>query len=369
MALNDDPCFEIVSLDWERALVSFCLPDPSPVEAECFSPQPRTLCAHKEENLIGRMALEGLAPGADHEILFRWTGGEETLLFRTLPAPQGELICAFAAVADPHVSVKPEPRKGRLFVESAALFAETVEEANALRLDAFLVAGDLTNTHQEAEYAAARDVLSRLKCPLFAVPGNHDIVGGDERLWREYFGETSCAGEVRGVRVVGLDTAACALGESGRRLLAASLDGGPAPLVAVAHHQLVPDDYIFQNKKCVEDQEENAGLVARLAEHGGLWYAGHLNVPSRIQQGRFVQLNLPQTCQYPCGYVLVRRYANGFFHTFRPIRSEVLNAWSRAECVRAAERYGEPQWTPEYRRGRSYAEMNFLYETANGNDE
>lgn len=361
MEQNPAPTVEILSVDWQQAEVAFTLPEPSSVEAESRLPERRLLCRLQEENDVGRMRLDGLDADTAYDIELRWTGGTEKLHFRTLPAPEGDLHYAFAAVADPHISERLETRKGRLFPESASILRDIVDEANALRLDGFLIAGDVTDSGSKNEYATASTILAQLQCPLFAAPGDHDLPGGNDGLWPRYFGARGWVGDLGEFSVAVLDTTSGTLDDKGRSLLRQALESDTKPVLAIAHHQLVPDTFIqFGKHKCVDDRKANTDLVARLSERGGLWYAGHQNVPSRVRKGRWLQLNLPQTCHYLCGYILVRRYTNGFYHTFRPIRSEILNAWSRSQCRRAAERYSEPQWQPEYRRGRSWGESNFV---------
>ena len=96
-------------------------------------------------------------------------------------------------------------------------------------------------------------------------------------------------------------------------------------------------------------------------EQPALLYAGHQNVPTKAGMKSAVQLNLPQPVQFPCGYVLVRQYENGCYHTFRPIQSVVLNDHSRVASNMAADDYEEPQWRDEYRMGRDVTECNFVH--------
>ena len=62
----------------------------------------------------------------------------------------------------------------------------------SLNLDALLISGDLTSMALESEFGLARKELEPLveKCPVFVVPGNHDVyVSGSLALMRQYFGD------------------------------------------------------------------------------------------------------------------------------------------------------------------------------------
>ena len=65
------------------------------------------------------------------------------------------------------------------------------------------------------------------------------------------------------------------------------------------------------------------------------------------------------------GYVLVQQYQNGFYHTSKPIRSAVLNDYSRRAANMAADDYGEPQWHETYRMGEIMHTLNFLHSFEN----
>ena len=73
----------------------------------------------------GRFEITGLEPlHAYHAEL-----SGVSLDFTTLPAPEGKELGRFALISDPHVSLKDENRKGRFFIESAAIMREALENA------------------------------------------------------------------------------------------------------------------------------------------------------------------------------------------------------------------------------------------------
>lgn len=353
---------EIVSITWDSAIISFSFNKPYKVKAECIKPEKKLLAGSEEKNSIGRIYIEELKPDTQYTI--RITGGKrkKEIYFTTLPKPKGKLMSSFAVVADPHISLKKENRKGRLFIESRSILQEIIEEINIMKLDFLLLTGDITNKGLSEEYASVENIIHGLDCPLFAVPGDHDVCVREKAGWTKTFGQCSWARDIRGYRITGLDTSSGNLGTRGRALIEKCFEAKSTFPLLVAHHQLIPDSYITSCKsKIIKDADKSKDLLMEAGQEPVLIYVGHQNVPSIIRKGRALQVNVSQPLQYPCGYLLVRRYANGFYHTFMPIRSEVLNEYSRAESNRAAEQFNEPQWKDTYRRGRDVYQSNFLF--------
>lgn len=127
--------------------------------------------------------------------------------------------------------------------------------------DLIAISGDLTMRARTAEFRAARAFIDRLRAPVMAVPGNHDIVGYwmAERFldpfarWRQFIGpETEPVFQDGRIGVVGLNTARRAgfyldwsRGRVGSGRLArclARLEELPPDLlrIVVAHHPFLP---------------------------------------------------------------------------------------------------------------------------------
>jgi len=352
--------FFVMSVDWEEAVVSFSLPGMSAVEIADAKRGGGSMAKTVEQSRVGRLRLTGLRPEADYELEARWEGGVRRLAFRTLPAPTAPLRISWAAAADTHISAKSENRKGRLFMESASIVRDLVEEWNDLGVAGVFVAGDVTNHGTREEFAMARRALVGLQAPLLAAPGDHDV-HEDAGFWQEAFGPLSWVRRMGGFVAVGLDTSHHALGEEGRRRIEEALAVDAEAVLLVSHLQLIPDDYIrFGKQKAIADGEASRPLLDELSRRGAIVYAGHQNALSRTASGRLVQMNLPQTCQFPCGWVWARVYGDRVYHTYRPIRSEVLNDYSRVESAASVERYNEEQWRQEYRLGTGPDRANFV---------
>lgn len=349
----------LLSYDWQEATLAVGLPRPSIVEVVDHV-RKQTLARTAEQNAVTRVRIESLDPDTEYDLEVRWDGGQRTVTFRTLPAPVGAMRTSFVAMSDPHVSKKIENRKGRLLVESASILRDLVEDINALDVDGVLVAGDVTNAGTAKEFDVAKRIFDQLRCPLFAAPGDHDLKQDCEPRWRASFGETSWVGEMADFAVAVLNTATGHLGSDGAKRLEEVLERPMRGVILVTHAQLLADDYIrFGRHKGIRDAATHRRILEALTQTPTLIYVGHQNVPSRVQGGALMQLNLPQPVQFPCGYILVREFENGFYHTYQPIRSAELSEASRAATHAAA--CNEPQWDESYRLGRDPGQANFLF--------
>ena len=149
-------------------------------------------------------------------------------------------------ITDMHVSLP-----GKLFgkrIDSRAAFERTITRVLALNPapDLVLLSGDLAETGAPEEYDFIAAQIARLSCPVFAIPGNHDV---REEMLRKL---PQCVEEQRGghlslvrdefpLRVIGLDTIipGKVYGEiCGQRLawLRDSLAASEKPTVIAMHH-------------------------------------------------------------------------------------------------------------------------------------
>jgi 3',5'-cyclic-AMP phosphodiesterase len=116
-----------------------------------------------------------------------------------------------AQLSDPHL--RP---KGVLYnngIDSNAMFDSALAHLDSLspRPDLVLITGDIADRGASEEYALARELLSRIRQPVFAIPGNHD----EREAFRQSFSDRGyiarsgplhfVADDVGPVRIVGLD--------------------------------------------------------------------------------------------------------------------------------------------------------------------
>jgi 3',5'-cyclic-AMP phosphodiesterase len=90
-----------------------------------------------------------------------------------------------AQLSDPHV--RPEGELYQSVVDSNAMFADAIDQVNALdpAPDVVLLSGDLVDRGTPQEYLKLRELLRLLNPPVLVIPGNHD----EPRAFREAFAD------------------------------------------------------------------------------------------------------------------------------------------------------------------------------------
>ena len=146
MNCNAELFCRILSVDWQEALLAYDLGNVSFVTVELTDPAGDVLTWKSEEGSgTGRLRLNNLKAASRYVGTFSSDYRTLPLDFTTLEAPEGEMTGSFALIADPHLSLKTENRKGRFMVESAMLFQDVVAQCNLLKPDFVLLPGDITN--------------------------------------------------------------------------------------------------------------------------------------------------------------------------------------------------------------------------------
>jgi 3',5'-cyclic AMP phosphodiesterase CpdA len=87
----------------------------------------------------------------------------------TADAADPPVTCRIALLSDPHVSENPR------YADYVANFERTIAQVNAARVDAVLIAGDLTQSYSESAAARFNALAARLDVKPRLVPGNHDL--------------------------------------------------------------------------------------------------------------------------------------------------------------------------------------------------
>lgn len=302
----------------------------------------------------GRFAVADLEPDTAYHAELSGVALE----FTTLPAPEGEELGRFAVISDPHISLKDENRKGRFFIESASIMKETLEKAAELGAEFAVMPGDITNMGTEEEYLFSKKILDKSPLPLHLLPGNHDYP--ERGYWESCFGPRRWVFYKYGYTWIAVDTSSGNLLPEDAALIKEHLDAGESLIISTHYHFF--EAPLINHKPClgIRNGAEHLELLKQLQGKRVLIYAGHQNICSCARFGRTTQLNLPQPPQFPCEWILVRVFANGFYHQAVPISSEVMRQWSRNSSNAAAEFYNERQWRGEYRL-QSFDQSNFLW--------
>jgi 3',5'-cyclic-AMP phosphodiesterase len=100
-------------------------------------------------------------------------------------------------LSDAHIGLAQAPH-------AADNLRHAVAMINALQPDAVVLTGDVGEN--PTAWQVARSILKGLRCPLFYVPGNHDVHLHNVSQWRSVFGPDYYRFDVRGVIFLVLNT-------------------------------------------------------------------------------------------------------------------------------------------------------------------
>lgn len=140
-----------------------------------------------------------------------------SVLLAALLATAAEPATRVALVSDTHFLRKASEQIER----NRRHLQQVIDSVNTSRVDLVLIAGDLTEDGDAADFRAFAREIARFAAPVWVIPGNHDIGGKRiaakpnpnkdwnlRRLWRYEWvlGESYFVRELDGLRVVGVNT-------------------------------------------------------------------------------------------------------------------------------------------------------------------
>ncbi len=259
-----------------------------------------------------------------------------------LARPRTETPTAVAVVADPHLSTR-KAGSWKLFHRTESRLAAAIEDSEARDVDAFVVAGDLTENGHRADLDRVHDLLDRVSAPALAVPGNHDVpmdddphetppVGAFERRFTP--GGLPFRTSVGGVTVVGLNTASAPDGSLRNTHAGAASPGTLSwladalstddPVIVVGHHNLSSADDLglpVGDWRSSFPLRDAGALRETLADADApLYLSAHLHVPAVATPAVGVrELVVPPLCSFPQGYALVRVGPTGTTVRYVPV--------------------------------------------------
>ena len=284
---------------------------------------------------FGRVLFSGLEPDteytavasldagfSDESYTLNGLTGQEareslTVPCRTMAVPKGELLVKAALVSDTHVSVITEVMK-RLHCSSTGILADLCRDAAARGCEVMIHGGDVTNATEEEEFEMAKEGFAKFSGPVYAVAGNHDATGpqGKELIrWRKAFGRAAIYEVFGGVQFLGLNTADGLLNKEENFAAAEKLDP-EKPAVIFSHFQLVKDDTLNDKNKAISDAKECAAILDKIAASKSVIYVGHKNVATIAYLGDVPQINMPQTTQFPMGWLEAEIRTDGIYQKF-----------------------------------------------------
>ena len=113
-------------------------------------------------------------------------GSAGTLTAKAVAEGQsGNGTLSFVQISDSHIGFNKPANDNVL-----ATLTSSVDAINAMETQpAFIIhTGDVTHLSKPAEFDDAKQVLSKLKVPLFAIPGEHDVIGDKGKAFFANFG-------------------------------------------------------------------------------------------------------------------------------------------------------------------------------------
>src|SRR6185503_16476005 len=182
-------------------------------------------------------------------------------------------VVTIAHISDPHVG-------SPYFVPN--LMNRVIVELNELEPDVVICSGDLTNEGYRQEYKNWVAYAERIHAPMYTVPGNHDARNVGYLHFEELVGPTHWSADVKGVRLVGVDSSEPDIneGQVGRERYTWIHERFEVPAdlkVFVLHHHLLPIPGTGRERSTVMDAGDLLEVLVRSGVNVVL--AGHKHVP------------------------------------------------------------------------------------------
>jgi len=183
-----------------------------------------------------------------------------------------------------------------------SLATRVVDEINALRPDALVVTGDLTDMGFRQEFKVAHRLISRMEVEnVLVLPGNHDARNVGDLHFEELFGSRSTELRFRGVRIVGLDSSepdldAGRIGRNRYRWIEERFSEPDEFKIVALHHHLLPVPGTGRERNIVYD----AGDVLRVLGGSGcdVVLCGHKHVPHVWRLEDMIVVNAGTACSH-----------------------------------------------------------------------
>lgn len=181
-------------------------------------------------------------------------------------------------------------------------FLEAVDQINKLAPDMVIVTGDITHNGYYSELLKAKEYLSMMRSPLFAVPGNHDSRNVGYETFEELIGERSWVlTKSDDLTIIGLDSSEPDLdnGHIGRpqqlwmeNELNKSLENSNFSIVAM-HHHVIPVPKTGRERNVLSDAGD---ILQSLIDHDvNMVICGHKHVPHLWEMENTLFINAGST--------------------------------------------------------------------------
>lgn len=260
-------------------------------------------------------------------------------------APVADVPTRLAVLSDLHLAIDDSGtwRVSHRTVERLEAAVTSLNQQNDLAGVLFI--GDLVNQGTRPQYDRFEQVIERLDHPLFAIPGNHDLIswGAENPFTLREFEHRYTPGELPyHVQLGGVDLLALNSNQSTRENVADSYEGKVSsetltwlekklatldnPLVAV-HHALPGTRSLLMDS--MEQLPVSGGspiflngdeLTTVLVDGGApLVLTGHLHFPAIATTQGLHEFTLPSLGPYPSAYTVLEIDANGTTATMHSV--------------------------------------------------
>lgn len=348
---------ELFSVGPDEAVVTFTSEPGATVTTRVGSIEVRT------EGPRHFVSVRGLQPETEYSLAVEGVppGGPLPATFTTLARPGGWMLATFTTVNDvhfgeqecghlgpPHEDIGPffaSPPGAPPYIET--MNAAVIDEMRALRPDAVLVKGDLTDTGTEEQFADFLAAYGAFGDRLAFVRGNHDAML-DPTLAVE---DAPYTVELAGCTLAVVDTVEP--GRAGGRLTADQVQWlddvaveATGPVLVFGHHHVWPtdaprrpDDYFGIRP---DDSEALVAVVARRENVVG-YFAGHTHgnrvwrEPTRGVP--FVEVGTPK--DYPGAWAEYRVFEDGYTQVVRRVSAAAAFDWAEHTSLQYLGLYRE----------------------------
>lgn len=231
----------------------------------------------------------------------------------------------FAQISDAHFSTAKTNTSYRLTAESSELLTDAIDQVNQTPgLDFTMFTGDMINTPYEKELMKFLPIANRLKCPWYAVFGNHDIsIGGylSKQLYLDILNSHNKNFHFskpyysfvpkKGYKVIGLDsiiddriTANGKLGEEQLKWLDRELSKSKSDIVLIFMHGPLVEPLHSPNHATL-DACKALDIISKYKNPIAV-FSGHYHTTKITQTGNVLHVSTPSLVSYPNAFRIVK---------------------------------------------------------------
>jgi 3',5'-cyclic AMP phosphodiesterase CpdA len=231
----------------------------------------------------------------------------------------------FAQISDAHYSTAKTNTSYRLTAESGELLNDAISQINQTPcIDFTMFTGDMINTPYVKELMSFLPIANQLKCPWYAVFGNHDIsIGGNlsKKLYLDILNGHNKNFNFskpyysfvpkKGYKVIGLDsiidtkvTANTDIGEEQLRWLDKELSKSKDDIVLIFLHGPLVEP-LHSSSHATLDAPEAMEIISKYKNPIAV-FSGHYHTTKITQMANVLHVSTPSLVSYPNAFRIVK---------------------------------------------------------------